>query len=116
MPILLKYIITAALVVAASEVAKRSDRLGALITSLPLVTLLTLVWLQVERQGVEKLANHARYTFWYVALTLPFFLLFAWLLPRWGFGWALGAAAAATLAFFLVCALALRPLGIELIP
>ena len=116
MPILLKYVITAALVVAASEVAKRSDRLGALITSLPLVTLLTLVWLQVERQGVQKIANHASYTFWYVALTLPFFPLFAWLLPRWGFVWALGAAAGATLALFFLCALALRPFGIMLIP
>ena len=50
------------MVVLASEAAKRSDRLGGLVASLPLVTLLTLVWLHVERQGAEKIANHAFYT------------------------------------------------------
>lgn len=46
-----------------SEVAKRSDRLGAVIASLPLVTVLTLIWLQVEDQPAQKISNHAYYTF-----------------------------------------------------
>ena len=72
--IITKYLITAAVVVAVSEVAKRSDRLGALIASLPLVTLLALTWLYIEKQPAEKIANHAWYTFWYVVPTLPMFL------------------------------------------
>lgn len=86
MNIWLKYAITALLVVLISEFAKRSDRLGALLASLPVVTLLTLVWLYVERQPSEKIANHAYYTFWYVIPTLPMFLLFPYLLPKIGFG------------------------------
>ena len=43
-------LVTAAVVVAVSELAKRSDKLGALLASLPLVTVLTLIWLYVEQQ------------------------------------------------------------------
>ena len=45
--LIVKYLITAGVVVAVSEIAKRSDRLGALVASLPLVTFLALIWLYV---------------------------------------------------------------------
>ncbi len=110
-----KYLVTAAVVVLVSEFARRSDRLGAFVAALPLVTLLALVWLQLERQPAEKIANHAWYTFWYVLPTLPMFLLCPWLLPRLGFWWTLGASALLTLACFALFAWALRPFGIELL-
>ena len=52
------------MVVLVSEIARRSDRLGALIAALPLVTVLALIWLHVEQQPEQKIANHARYAFW----------------------------------------------------
>ena len=84
--ILFKYAITAGLVVLISEVAKRSDKLGGLIAALPLVTVLTLIWLYSENQSSGKIANHAWYTFWYVVPTLPMFLVFPWLLKKKTFG------------------------------
>lgn len=114
--ILTKYAATAGVVVLVSEVAKRSDRLGGLIAALPLVTVLALVWLHVEGQPSERVANHAWYTFWYVVPTLPMFLAFPVLLPRLGFWLTLGACVAITLASFGVFALAVRPLGVELLP
>ena len=78
--ILIKLFATAAVIVLISEIAKISDKLGALIASLPLITFLTLIWLYVEKQDQEKIANHAYYTFWYVLPTLPMFLLFPFLL------------------------------------
>jgi hypothetical protein len=110
-----KYLVTAALVVLVSEVARRSGKLGAFIAALPLVTLLALVWLHLEQQSTERIASLARYTFWYVVPTLPMFLLFPWLLPRLGFWWTLGASALLTLACFGLFAWALRPFGIELL-
>ena len=74
--LIFKYLVTAGLVVLVSELAKRSDKLGSLVAALPLVTLLTLIWLHVEQQPNNKIANHAYYTFWYVLPTLPMFLLF----------------------------------------
>jgi hypothetical protein len=111
-----KYLITAAVVVAVSEAAKRSDKLGGFIAALPLVTLLALVWLHVEKQPQQKIANHAWFTFWYVLPTLPMFLLFPWLLPRLGFWATLGVSALVTIACFALLALALRAFGIDLLP
>src|ERR1700754_5074074 len=113
--IITKYLITAAVVVAVSEVAKRSDRLGALIASLPLVTLLALTWLYIEKQPAEKIANHAWYTFWYVVPTLPMFLAFPALLARFGFWPAMGLSAVITMVCFLVFALIVRRMGVQLL-
>jgi F0F1-type ATP synthase assembly protein I len=83
--LIIKYFITAGLVVLVSELAKRSDKLGGLIAALPLVTVLALIWLHIEGQPTSKIANHAYYTFWYVLPTLPMFLMFPYLLSKWGF-------------------------------
>jgi len=111
-----KYLVTAAIVVLVSELARRNDKVGALVAALPLVTVLTLVWLYAERQPADRLARHAWYTFWYVVPTLPMFLLFPWLLDRLGFWLALALSALLTIALFLGWALALRRFGIELLP
>jgi F0F1-type ATP synthase assembly protein I len=110
-----KYLVTAAVVVLVSEAARRSDKLGGLVAALPLVTVLVLVWLHVERQPEQKIANHAWYTFWYVLPTLPMFLAFPWLLARFGFWPALLASALITVACFWLFAQAVRPFGIELL-
>jgi len=111
-----KYLVTAAVVVVVSEAAKRSDRLGGLIAALPLVTVLTLIWLQLEHQSQAKIANHAWYTFWYVVPTLPMFLAFPAMLPRLGFWPTLLACVLITVACFGLFALLLRRFGIELLP
>lgn len=110
-----KYFITAAVVVFISEVAKRSDKLGGLVAALPLVTVLTLIWLFVEKQPPEKIANHAWYTFWYVVPTLPMFLVFPLLLVRLGFWPTLLACVIITVVCFGLFALAVRRFGIELL-
>jgi hypothetical protein len=113
--LILKYLVTAGLVVVISELAKRSDKLGGFIAALPLVTLLTLIWLYVEKQPTIKIANHAYYTFWYVIPTLPMFLLFPFLLPRWGFWPTLGACAIITMLSFFAFATVLKPFGVQLL-
>jgi hypothetical protein len=113
--IITKYLLTAGMVVFISEVAKRSDRLGGFIAALPLVTLLTLVWLYVENQPEEKIANHAYYTFWYVIPTLPMFLLFPHLLPKLGFWLTLGASIVVAVICFGLFALFMKSFGINLL-
>lgn len=112
--IITKYLITAGMVVLISEVAKRSDKLGGLIAALPMVTVLTLIWLYVEQQPTSKIANHAWYTFWYVVPTLPMFLVFPWLLTRIGFWPTLLASVVITLVCFVLFALVIKRFGIEL--
>ena len=113
--IITKYLITAGLVVFISEIAKRSDKLGGFIAALPLITLLTLIWLYIEKQSDEKIANHAYYTFWYVIPTLPTFLLFPYLLPKLGFWLTMGASVVVTIICFGLFALVMKGIGVELL-
>jgi len=83
--LIIKYLLTALAIVVISETAKASDKLGGLVAALPLITIISLIWLYIEQQPTAKIANHAYYTFWYVIPTLPMFPLFAWMLPRFGF-------------------------------
>jgi hypothetical protein len=111
-----KYLVTAAVVVVVSEVAKRSDRLGGFIAALPLITVLTLIWLQLERQPESKIASHAWYTFWYVVPTLPMFLAFPYLLPRLGFWITMLLSIIITAVCFGLFAFSVRKFGIQLLP
>lgn len=112
--LVLKYLLTSLIIVAVSEFARRSDRLGAIVGSLPLVTVLTMVWLHIERQPEQKIANHAFYTFWYVLPTMPMFVVFPVLLRKFEFWGALGASVLVTAACFVVLAVFLRRFGIGL--
>jgi uncharacterized membrane protein (GlpM family) len=113
--LIVKYLITAGVVVLVSELAKRSDKLGGLVAALPLVTVLTLIWLYIEQQPLSKIANHAWYTFWYVIPTLPMFLAFPVLLPRIGFWPTLLGCVVITMICFGLFAGAVRRFGIELL-
>lgn len=113
--VIIKYLITAAVVVLVSELAKANDKLGGLVAALPLITLLALIWLHIENQSMTKIANHAYYTFWYVIPTLPIFLLFPYLLPKLGFWLTLATSITCTLAVFYVYASLLKGFGIDLL-
>jgi F0F1-type ATP synthase assembly protein I len=113
--LILKYLVTAGVVVLVSEFAKRSDKLGGLIAALPIVTVLTLIWLYVEQQPLSKIANHAYYTFWFVLPTLPMFLLFPYLLPKLGFVLSLITCVIFTTIVFLLFALLIKQFGIDLL-
>jgi hypothetical protein len=113
--IITKYLISAGLIVLVSELAKRNEKIGALITALPLVVVLTLIWLYVEKQPTAKIASYAAYTFWYVIPTLPMFLVFPALLPRIGFWPAMLAGVIITVICFALLAAVVRRFGISLI-
>lgn len=118
MPILLKYLITAGIVVLVSEFAKRSDKLGALIAALPVVTTIAMVWMFVELSGQEradKIGNHAWFTFWYVLPTLPMFLAIPWMLKKGiHFGWVMGAYCVGTMILFVLLHLVMKKFGVPL--
>ena len=116
-PLLTKYALTALIIVAVSEIAKRNDKWGALISALPLVTLIVMIWLHLENQGDQKIANHALYTFWYVLPTLPMFLLMPRLMTRGVNFWlAILLCALLTVLCFTITAVIARRFGVELLP
>lgn len=99
--LLIKVLVTAILVVAISELAKRSSLAGALLASLPLTSLLALVWLYRDTGDALQAAQLARGIFWLVLPSLAFFLAFpAAIKSGWNFWPAMGAGVAVTLAAY----------------
>ncbi len=99
--LLAKAVLSGLLVVAVSEVAKRYPGLGGLVASLPLVSILGMVWLWRDTGDVERMALHATGTFWFVLPSLPMFLLIPALLRRGaGFWPALGAGCLLTISLY----------------
>ena len=71
----IKLFLSAAIIVVVSEVAKHSAGLGALIKSLPLISILAMIWLYVDTHDTGKIAELSTGTFWLVLPTLPMFLV-----------------------------------------
>jgi hypothetical protein len=70
-----KALLSGALIVAIAEIGKRLPAMGALVASLPLVSVLGMMLLWHQRPDAENMAIHAEATFWYVLPSLPMFLL-----------------------------------------
>ena len=112
---LVKLILSALLIVAISEIAKRSSGFAALVASLPTTTLLAFVWLGLEGESPEKLAALSGQIFWLVLPSLILFPLFAVLLKNGVNLWAsLGASCSATAVAYLVMLPLLRRFGVSL--
>lgn len=71
----IKALLSGVIVAAVSEIAKRYPGFGALVASLPLVSVLGMIWLWHDKPDAENMAAHAGATFWYVLPSLPMFLL-----------------------------------------
>lgn len=104
----LKAALSGILIAVASTLAKRFPAFGALVASLPLVAVLSMIWLWNDRPDAANMAAYAEATFWYVLPSLPMFLLMPCLL-RHGFGFwtALAGGCCLTIALYL----ALRWIG-----
>jgi hypothetical protein len=75
-----KAMLSGLLIAAISEIARRSPGVAALVASLPLISILGMIWLWRDTGDAAKIANHAEATFWYVLPSLPMFLLLPWLI------------------------------------
>lgn len=82
MYLLLKFVLSAAIVVAVSEIARRTTLLGALLASLPLTSLLAMIWLYHESNDVARVAALSAEIFWLVLPSLLLFLVLPWLIRR----------------------------------
>ena len=112
---LVKLILSAAIIATVSEVAKFNAGLGALIKSLPLISILAMMWLYADTKDSGKIAELSIATFWLVLPTLPMFLVLPALLERgWGFYAALGTAIGVLLSCYLIAVPVLSRFGISL--
>ena len=79
---IIKIALTAIVIVVVSEISKRLPLLGSLIASLPLISVLGMIWIYQETKDNQKLISHAEGTFWYVLPSLPMFLVMPWMMKK----------------------------------
>ncbi|MHA6332640.1 DUF3147 family protein [Qipengyuania sp. CAU 1752] len=98
-----KALLAGAMIATIAEIGKRLPAMAALVASLPLVSVLGMIFLWHARPDAENMAVHAQSTFWFVLPSLPMFLLMPVLL-RSGVGfWAsLAIGCALTVALYLM--------------
>lgn len=105
----IKFLISAALIVAISELAKRSLWLAALLAALPLTSLLAFAWMHQDGASLQSISQVSRDIFWLVLPSLALFQLLPMLLGRgWSFWPALSASCAATALLYGLVAAGLR--------
>ncbi|MBI1402441.1 MAG: hypothetical protein GC147_04430 [Porphyrobacter sp.] len=98
-----KALLAGVIIAAIAEVGRRLPAAGALIASLPLVSILGIIFLWHARPDAENMAVHAQSTFWFVLPSLPMFLLMPVLLRHgYGFWIALAAGCALTVVLYLL--------------
>src|SRR5690349_9558233 len=85
----IKAALSGLIVAAVSEIARRNPGAGGLLASLPLVSVLGMIWLWRDTGDPVRMAAHAEATFWYVLPSLPMFLLIPLVLRG---GWSFWAA------------------------
>ncbi len=111
----IKALLSGVIVLIVSEVAKRYPGWGGLIASLPLVSLLGIIWLWRDTSDTVRVAAHAEATFWFVLPSLPMFLVFPALLRANVTFWpALGLSCALTMALYALTIWLLPRFGVTL--
>lgn len=98
-----KALLAGAMIAAIAEIGRRLPAMAALVASLPLVSVLGMIFLWHARPDAENMAVHAEATFWYVLPSLPMFLVIPALLRSGVSFWiALAAGCVLTVALYLV--------------
>ncbi len=112
---LVKIALTTVLIVAISEIARRSSFVGALLASIPLVSVLAMLWLYIDTKSVDKVSALSTSVFW---LVLPSLVLFVALpvLLRHGLNFylSMGISITLTVTCYWVMITALDQFGIKL--
>ena len=96
-------------------VSRRLPGLGAQIASLPLISMLGILWLWRDTGDRVLIADHMAATFWYVLPSLPMFLIMPWMLRNgWNFWMTFGVGVVATMLLYLLMIRLLASFGITL--
>lgn len=112
---ILKVFLSAIIVVAISEISKKSSFWGSALASIPLISFLAFIWMYVETKDIGKVANLSVSIFWLVIPSLTFFLLFPYLLRRnVNFYFSITISAVVMVIFYFIMIVILRKSGIDL--
>jgi hypothetical protein len=112
--LIVKALISGVIVALASELARRSSLLGAVLISLPLTSILALVWLYRDTGDKGDVASLSWSILWVVVPSVVFFVALPVALKKLEFGWALLVACLITAGAYALWVWAAQRLGLEL--
>jgi hypothetical protein len=111
----LKLFVSALIIVLISEIAKRSSGFAALIASLPITSLLAIIWMHFDGSESTQIAELSSQVFWLVLPSLLLFLLLPVLLKQGvGFWPSLSLSIVATIICYFILLPLLRRIGVQL--
>ena len=112
---IIKAAVSGLIVAAVSEIARRHPGWGGLVASLPLTSLLAMLWLWRDSGDTARVADLAMGTFWFILPSLPLFLLLpAMIRSGLGFWLSMAIGVAVTLALYALMFWAAPKLGLKL--
>lgn len=111
---IIKTLITAIIIVVISIVGRRFPGLGGLIASLPLTSILAMIWLYQDTQDVQKVISLSNSIFWMIIPSLSFFIVLPYLVKRFNFYPGLGISIIILAIFYFISGQILRYFKIKL--
>ena len=113
--VILKIIISSGIITLVSEVSKKNSFIGGLIASIPLISILSMIWLYIDSRDIEKIKNLSTSIFWMVIPSLTLFLSITVLISiGFNFWYSLIIAIILTIAFYLSTIFILSHCGVKL--
>ena len=112
---IIKVLLSSVIIVAITEISKRSTLIGSIVASIPLVSLLAFVWMYIEIKDTVTIAELSQVIFWLVIPSLAFFMLFPVLLKRnFDFWLSLGISLIITVIAYFIMIYILKKAGINI--
>ena len=79
---LTKIVITTILIILISEIARKSSFAAAILASIPLISVLAMIWLYIDSNDIQKVSNLSTSVFWLVIPSLALFISLPLLLKQ----------------------------------
>ena len=112
---IIKILISAILIALISEVAKRSTFLGAVLASIPLVSVMAMIWLYIDTNDSLQVVQLSKGIFWLVIPSLVLFITFPiFIRLQFSFYTALSAALFAMVVTYFITIAVLKKFNIDL--
>ena len=113
--IILKLIISSGIITLVSEISKKSSLIGGLIASIPMISILSMIWLYIDSKDIEKVKDLSISIFWMVIPSLTLFLSLPILINiGFNFWYSLIIASILTIGFYILAMLILSYYGIKI--
>ena len=70
----IKLLLSSGIIVIVSEIAKKNTLIGGLIASIPLVSVMAMVWLYIDTKDIENIIALSKSILWMVVPSLALFI------------------------------------------